>query len=79
VGELSGVATDPPRQRLYRTVFHRIHPDEHDRIVGTVANGFMVEHASTFDKVVLEFLGLAERAYHLRVAEETQLDGALAG
>jgi len=38
-----------------------------------------VEHASTFNTFLLEFLGRAERAYQLRVAEETQLDEALAG
>ncbi len=38
VGELSGIDADPPRHRLQRTVFHRIHPDEHDRIVDTVAS-----------------------------------------
>ena len=36
VGALSGIDTDPPRRRLNRTVFHRIHPDEHERIVDTV-------------------------------------------
>lgn len=35
-GELSGIDADPPRRRLHRTVFHRIHPDAHDRIVETV-------------------------------------------
>ena len=38
VGELSGIDADPPRHRLQRTAFHRIHPDEHDRIVETVAS-----------------------------------------
>ncbi len=38
VGALSGIDTDPPRRRLNRTVFHRIHPDEHDRIVDTVVD-----------------------------------------
>jgi len=31
-------------------------------VISGATHGFMVEHASTFDKVVLEFLGLAERA-----------------
>ena len=48
-------------------------------VISGATHGFMVEHASTFDKVVLEILGLAERAYRSRVAEETQLDEALAG
>ncbi len=36
VGALSGIDADPPRSRFKRTAFHRIHPDEHDRIVETV-------------------------------------------
>ena len=36
VGALSGIDRDPPRRRLHRTEFHRIHPDHHDRIVDTV-------------------------------------------
>jgi hypothetical protein len=39
----------------------------------------MVEHASTFNRVLLEFLGRAERAYQGRVTEQQQLDDALAG
>jgi hypothetical protein len=39
----------------------------------------MVEHASTFNRVLLEFLGRAERAYQARIAEQDQLDDALAG
>ena len=38
VGALSGIDADPPRRRLHRTEFHRIHPDEHDRIVDTVVD-----------------------------------------
>ena len=48
-------------------------------VISGAAHGFMVEHASTFNKVLLEFLGRAERANQLSVAEETQLDEALAG
>ena len=36
VGSLAGIDADPPRRRLQRTTFHRIHPDEHDRIVETI-------------------------------------------
>lgn len=36
VGSLSGIDADPPRRRLQRTEFHRIHPDHHDQIVDTV-------------------------------------------
>jgi len=48
-------------------------------VISGAAHGFMVEHASTFTKFLLEFLGRAERAYQFSVAEETQLDEALAG
>ncbi|MFN3256028.1 MAG: NAD-dependent epimerase/dehydratase family protein [Ilumatobacter sp.] len=36
VGAIAGTDADPPRRRLKRTAYHRIHPDEHDRIVSTV-------------------------------------------
>jgi 3-oxoadipate enol-lactonase len=45
-------------------------------VISGAAHGFMVEHASTFNKVLLEFLGRAERAYQR--AEQQQLDDALA-
>jgi 3-oxoadipate enol-lactonase len=48
-------------------------------VISGAAHGFMVEHASTFNRVLLEFLGRAERAYQNRVAEQSELDGALAG
>jgi 3-oxoadipate enol-lactonase len=48
-------------------------------VISGAAHGFMVEHASTFNRVLLEFLGRAERAYQQRVAEQAELDGALAG
>jgi 3-oxoadipate enol-lactonase len=48
-------------------------------VISGAAHGFMVEHASTFNRVLLEFLGRAERAYQLRVAEQSELDDALAG
>jgi 3-oxoadipate enol-lactonase len=48
-------------------------------VISGAAHGFMVEHASTFNRVLLEFLGRAERAYQNRIAEQAELDGALAG
>lgn len=51
VGELAGIDADPPRSRFQRTVFHRIHPDEHDRIVSTVID---------FDPHVLVHIGVWE-------------------
>ncbi|MEM9041692.1 MAG: NAD-dependent epimerase/dehydratase family protein [Actinomycetota bacterium] len=36
VGTIAGIDANPPRRRLARTTYHRIHPDEHDRIVSTV-------------------------------------------
>ncbi len=36
VGALAGIDADPPRRRLKRTSYHRIDPDEHDKIVETV-------------------------------------------
>jgi len=51
VGALSGIDADPPRRRLHRTAFHRIHPDEHDRIVDTV---------TAFDPHVLIHVGVWE-------------------
>jgi UDP-glucose 4-epimerase len=51
VGALSGIDADPPRRRLHRTVFHRISPDEHDRIVDTVVD---------FDPHVLVHVGVWE-------------------
>lgn len=38
VGSLAGIDADPPRRRLQRTTFHRISPDDHDRIVDTVTS-----------------------------------------
>ena len=51
VGDLSGIDADPPRHRLHRTVFHRIHPDEHDRIVDTVArfNPHVLVHVGVWE------------------------------
>ncbi len=36
VDELVGIDADPPRRRLQRTTFHRIQPEQHDRIVDTI-------------------------------------------
>ena len=36
VGALAGIDADPPRRRLPNTTFHRIPPDQHDRIVDTI-------------------------------------------
>lgn len=51
VGALAGIDVDPPRSRFTRTTFHRIHPDEHDRIVSTVID---------FDPHVLVHVGVWE-------------------
>ena len=47
-------------------------------VISGAAHGFMVEHATTFNRVLLEFLGRAERAYQGRRAEQDELDTALA-
>ncbi len=51
VGELSGIDADPPRHRLQRIDFHRIHPDEHDRIVETIAkfNPHVLVHVGVWE------------------------------
>lgn len=51
VGQLSGIDADPPRHRLQRTEFHRIHPDEHDRIVATIAafNPHVLVHIAVWE------------------------------
>jgi len=51
VGALAGIDADPPRSRLKRTAFHRISPDQHDRIVETVID---------FDPHVLIHIGVWE-------------------
>jgi renalase len=43
-------------------------------VISGAAHGFMVEHATTFNRVLLEFLGRAERAYQGRLAEQDELD-----
>ncbi|HSM66511.1 MAG TPA: alpha/beta fold hydrolase [Ilumatobacteraceae bacterium] len=47
-------------------------------VISGAAHGFMVEHASTFNRVLLEFLHRAERSYRERRTEEDRLDQALA-
>jgi 3-oxoadipate enol-lactonase len=47
-------------------------------VISGAAHGFMVEHATTFNRVLLEFLGRAERAYRAKLDEQTRLDDALA-
>ncbi len=51
VGAIAGIDADPPRSRLKRTTFYRIHPHEHDRIVQTVID---------FDPHVLVHIGVWE-------------------
>jgi 3-oxoadipate enol-lactonase len=47
-------------------------------VISGAAHGFMVEHASTFNRVLLEFLGRAEQAHQANVSEQARLDDALA-
>jgi 3-oxoadipate enol-lactonase len=35
-------------------------------VISGAAHGFMIEHAATFNRVLLEFLGRAERAWQRR-------------
>jgi 3-oxoadipate enol-lactonase len=44
-------------------------------VISGAAHGFMVEHASTFNRILLEFLHRAERAHHTRRHSTTE--GAL--
>ncbi|MEL6891170.1 MAG: NAD-dependent epimerase/dehydratase family protein, partial [Actinomycetota bacterium] len=68
VGSLAGIDADPPRSRLKRTAFHRIHPDEHDRIVQTVID---------FDPNVLIHVGVWEPDARATPADAIALtDGA---
>ena len=47
-------------------------------VISGAAHGLMIEHASTFNRILMEFLGQAETAYQLRVSTEEQLEEALA-
>ncbi|MEQ9161686.1 MAG: alpha/beta hydrolase, partial [Ilumatobacter fluminis] len=38
-------------------------------VVSGAAHGFMIEHATTFNRVMLDFLGRAEQAFVDRTAE----------
>jgi UDP-glucose 4-epimerase len=51
VGSLTGIDADPPRRRLQRTTFHRIHPDDHDRIVETITkfNPHVLVHVGVWE------------------------------
>ncbi len=51
VGSLAGIDADPPRRRLHRAEYHRITPDEHERIVETI---------TTFNPHVLVHVGVWE-------------------
>jgi len=51
VGDISGIDADPPRRRLHRTIYHRIPPADHDRIVETILD---------FDPHVLVHIGVWE-------------------
>ena len=48
----------------------RAHPDRRAGRHQRAAHGFMVEHATTFNRVLLEFLGRAEKAYQRRIVAE---------
>ena len=39
-------------------------------VISGAAHGFMVEHAATFNRVLLEFLGRAEKAYQRRITTD---------
>ena len=39
-------------------------------VISGAAHGFMVEHATTFNQVLLEFLGRAEKAYQARATRQ---------
>ncbi len=51
VGSLAGIDADPPRRRLQRTSFHRISPDDHDRIVETITqfNPHVLVHVGVWE------------------------------
>jgi UDP-glucose 4-epimerase len=51
VGSLAGIDADPPRRRLQRTSFHRISPDDHDRIVDMITqfNPHVLVHVGVWE------------------------------
>lgn len=64
VESIAGIDTDPPRRRLTRTTYHRIHPHEHDRIVSTVID---------FDPHVVVHVGVWEPDARANTATATEL------
>ena len=48
-------------------------------VISGAAHGFMVEHATTFNRVLLDFLKRAEKSYQRRIAEHDELADILAG
>jgi len=48
-------------------------------VISGAAHGLMVEHASTFNRVLLEFLGRAEKAYRARTRADEPADAAATG
>src|ERR671912_205704 len=77
VGSLSGIDAHPPRRRLSTTEFHRIPPDQHDRIVDIITR---------FNPHVLVHIGVWEPdaraspnvARHLTDQAATSIIGAAA-
>ena len=47
-------------------------------VISGAAHGFMVEHASTFNRVLMDFVGRAERAYQ-RAGDAGDAVGVAAG
>lgn len=41
-------------------------------VISGAAHGFMIEHATTFNRVMLDFLGRAEKKYQARITEPTE-------
>lgn len=64
VGEIAGIDVDPPRHRLHRTMFHRVGPHEHARIVETVVD---------FDPHVLVHMGVWEPDARARPRQASEL------
>lgn len=48
-------------------------------VISGAAHGFMVEHATTFNRVLLDFLERAERSYRRRITGHDELTDTLAG
>ncbi|MET0910712.1 MAG: NAD-dependent epimerase/dehydratase family protein [Ilumatobacteraceae bacterium] len=77
VGSLAGIDADPPRRRLTKTTFHRVPPDQHDRIVDIITR---------FNPHVLVHIGVWEPdaraspnvARHLTDQAATSIIGAAA-